>query len=169
MTRAKEVVYVVGNRPLWREAGVFRELDSRLAQWEEAEQERQRQAERDRREAERMRQEQARQQQDAKRAAERLAERERAERMEQWKLSGMPREWVLQHLDGWDHATWMSLWSQVQGTPFSPLNADEVVDHLEALRDELQTERDRKAEEERQREAQTEARRGPQSRCTAKR
>jgi hypothetical protein len=30
MTRAKEVAYVVGNRALWREAGVFRELASRL-------------------------------------------------------------------------------------------------------------------------------------------
>jgi len=27
VTRAKEVVYVVGNRKLWREAGVFAELD----------------------------------------------------------------------------------------------------------------------------------------------
>ena len=30
VTRAKEVIYVVGNRQLWREAGVFRELDKRL-------------------------------------------------------------------------------------------------------------------------------------------
>lgn len=30
VTRAKEVVYVVGNRQLWREAGLFRELDRRL-------------------------------------------------------------------------------------------------------------------------------------------
>jgi superfamily I DNA/RNA helicase len=29
-TRAKEAVYVVGNRRLWREAGVFRDLDARL-------------------------------------------------------------------------------------------------------------------------------------------
>lgn len=29
-TRAKEVIYVVGNRHLWREAGFFRELDKRL-------------------------------------------------------------------------------------------------------------------------------------------
>jgi AAA domain len=29
-TRAKEVLYVIGNRRLWREAGVFRELDARL-------------------------------------------------------------------------------------------------------------------------------------------
>lgn len=29
-TRAKEVIYVVGNRKLWREAGHFRELDHRL-------------------------------------------------------------------------------------------------------------------------------------------
>lgn len=30
VTRAKEVIYVVGNRKLWREAGLFRELDERL-------------------------------------------------------------------------------------------------------------------------------------------
>lgn len=30
VTRAKEVVYVVGNRKLWREAGVFAELDRQL-------------------------------------------------------------------------------------------------------------------------------------------
>lgn len=30
VTRAKEVIYVVGNRRLWREAGFFRELDKRL-------------------------------------------------------------------------------------------------------------------------------------------
>ncbi|HEU4596545.1 MAG TPA: C-terminal helicase domain-containing protein, partial [Pyrinomonadaceae bacterium] len=32
VTRAKEVIYVVGNRELWREAGLFRELDKRLPQ-----------------------------------------------------------------------------------------------------------------------------------------
>lgn len=32
VTRAKEVIYVVGNRQLWREAGVFQELDKRLPQ-----------------------------------------------------------------------------------------------------------------------------------------
>ena len=30
VTRAKEAIYVVGNRRLWREAGLFRELDRRL-------------------------------------------------------------------------------------------------------------------------------------------
>lgn len=30
VTRAKERLYVVGNRRLWREAGLFRELDARL-------------------------------------------------------------------------------------------------------------------------------------------
>lgn len=30
VTRAQQVVYVIGNRTLWREAGVFRELDARL-------------------------------------------------------------------------------------------------------------------------------------------
>lgn len=30
VTRAKEVMYVVGNRQLWREAGSFRELDKEL-------------------------------------------------------------------------------------------------------------------------------------------
>lgn len=30
VTRAKEVIYVVGNRRLWRDAGLFRELDKRL-------------------------------------------------------------------------------------------------------------------------------------------
>jgi hypothetical protein len=31
VTRAKERLYVIGNRSLWREAGLFRELDARLA------------------------------------------------------------------------------------------------------------------------------------------
>jgi hypothetical protein len=31
VTRAKEVIYVVGNRKLWREAGVFAELDRQLS------------------------------------------------------------------------------------------------------------------------------------------
>jgi AAA domain len=31
VTRAKEAIYVVGNRQLWREAGFFRELDKRLS------------------------------------------------------------------------------------------------------------------------------------------
>ncbi|WP_425362110.1 DEAD/DEAH box helicase [Candidatus Tisiphia endosymbiont of Mystacides longicornis] len=30
VTRAKEVIYVIGNRDLWKEVGVFRELDSRI-------------------------------------------------------------------------------------------------------------------------------------------
>jgi superfamily I DNA and/or RNA helicase len=30
VSRAKEALYVVGNRRLWREAGVFRELDARM-------------------------------------------------------------------------------------------------------------------------------------------
>lgn len=30
VTRAKEVIYVIGNRELWREAGLFQELDKRL-------------------------------------------------------------------------------------------------------------------------------------------
>jgi superfamily I DNA and/or RNA helicase len=30
VTRAKEVIYVVGNRKLWREAGVFAELDRQV-------------------------------------------------------------------------------------------------------------------------------------------
>jgi len=31
VTRAKEVIYVLGNRELWRDAGLFRELDRRLS------------------------------------------------------------------------------------------------------------------------------------------
>jgi len=30
VTRAKERLYVIGNRDLWRQAGLFRELDARL-------------------------------------------------------------------------------------------------------------------------------------------
>jgi superfamily I DNA and/or RNA helicase len=30
VTRAKEVLYVIGNRALWRDAGLVRELDGRL-------------------------------------------------------------------------------------------------------------------------------------------
>ncbi|HEV3437457.1 MAG TPA: AAA domain-containing protein [Gemmata sp.] len=35
VTRAKEVLYVVGNRHLWREAGVFRILEAQLSAFEE--------------------------------------------------------------------------------------------------------------------------------------
>jgi hypothetical protein len=41
VTRAREVLYVVGNRRLWREAGVFRELDARLSLFESQERTRQ--------------------------------------------------------------------------------------------------------------------------------
>lgn len=34
VTRAKEVVYVVGNRSLWKSAGVFSDLDTQVARWE---------------------------------------------------------------------------------------------------------------------------------------
>ncbi|SCW94765.1 Part of AAA domain-containing protein [Sphingobium faniae] len=34
VTRAKEVVYVIGNRSLWQSAGVFSDLDTQLARWE---------------------------------------------------------------------------------------------------------------------------------------
>ncbi|MDR0329830.1 MAG: hypothetical protein LBH99_04140 [Rickettsia sp.] len=30
VTRAKEVIYVIGNKSLWKETGVFRELDCRI-------------------------------------------------------------------------------------------------------------------------------------------
>ena len=30
ITRAKEVIYVVGNKSLWKEAGVFKELHDRI-------------------------------------------------------------------------------------------------------------------------------------------
>jgi formylglycine-generating enzyme required for sulfatase activity len=41
VSRAREVLYVIGNRRLWREAGVFRELDAWLALCEAAERKRQ--------------------------------------------------------------------------------------------------------------------------------
>jgi hypothetical protein len=31
VTRSKEALYVVGNRQLWREAGLFQELDARIS------------------------------------------------------------------------------------------------------------------------------------------
>ncbi len=34
VTRAKEVIYVVGNRSLWRSSGVFADLDTQLVRWE---------------------------------------------------------------------------------------------------------------------------------------
>jgi hypothetical protein len=34
VTRAKEVVYVIGNRSLWQSAGVFSDLNAQLARWE---------------------------------------------------------------------------------------------------------------------------------------
>lgn len=65
-TRAKEILYVIGNRRLWREAGVFGELDARLSGEEE----------RQRKEAERGRQDQERQECEAP-----AAERDRQEEM----------------------------------------------------------------------------------------
>ncbi|GGB65871.1 hypothetical protein GCM10010833_21290 [Blastomonas aquatica] len=34
VTRSKEVIYVVGNRSLWRSSGVFSDLDTQLVRWE---------------------------------------------------------------------------------------------------------------------------------------
>jgi formylglycine-generating enzyme required for sulfatase activity len=77
---------------------------------------------------------------------------ERAERMELWKRSGMPRQWVLKHLDGWGPDDWTALVSGLKSSPYWPLKADELGSYLERLRDELRAERDRQREEERRRE-----------------
>jgi hypothetical protein len=125
-------------------------------QRERAEESRRREEEQ-RQEIERAREKQERQEREAEatqQARRDLAERERAERMEQWKRSGMPRDWVLEHLDGWDQPTWAALTNRVKSTTFWPLNIDEMAAYLEGLRDELRAERDRKWEEQRQREAE---------------
>jgi formylglycine-generating enzyme required for sulfatase activity len=104
-----------------------------------AERERKRQEER-RREAELLRQE--------------LAKRERAERLEQWKRSGTPRAWILEHLEGWDHPTFTALLERVKATSFWPLEVDEMIAYLEGLRSELRTEINRKREADRIRQEQ---------------
>jgi hypothetical protein len=138
VTRAKEVVYVVGNRNLWREAGLFRDLDTRLESFEVSHR---REEERKKREADA-----------AERVRKELADREQAQRMEQWKRSGMPREWVLEHLDGWDQPTWVALVTRVRSSPSWPLNVDEMLAYLQSLRSMLLAERERRREEQRQRE-----------------
>jgi hypothetical protein len=213
VTRAKEVLYVVGNRRLWREAGVFRELDARFSQVERTEEEQKSEEKRRHGGTECQRLEQGvnvppldntqsvtdldascsgaeppltpdaaqklfkelfpdfadilaqpngrkvwqhtqgrpkRDTEAAQQERQESADRARAERMEQWKRSGMPQEWVLEHLDGWDHPAWMSLWSRMKSTPYWPLRADEVVAYLEGLRDELRGERQGQREAERQ-------------------
>jgi hypothetical protein len=86
------------------------------------------------------------------RQGQELADQDWAERMAQWKRSGIPREWVLEHLDGWDHAAWMSLVSRVKVSPYWPLKLDEMIAYLECLREQLRAERERDREEQRQRE-----------------
>ena len=90
-----------------------------------------------------MRQEQERQNREAENAEKErrpLADPGRAERMERWKRSGMPRNWVLDHLDGWDQPALATLFSQVKATPFWPLDVVETIAHLEGLRREFLTE-----------------------------
>jgi hypothetical protein len=103
--------------------------------------------ERDRKKLEKQRQ------QEIERRLQELADQERADRMDQWKRSGMPKQWVLEHLDGWEHSTWMSFLSRMKATPFWPLRADEMLTYLEGLRDELRAERDQEREERLQCEA----------------
>jgi formylglycine-generating enzyme required for sulfatase activity/serine/threonine protein kinase len=66
-----------------------------------------------------------------------LAEREQVGRMERWKQSGMPREWVLKRLDGWGKPALAEFIAQLQATSFWPLKADDVAIYLESLRSEL--------------------------------
>jgi hypothetical protein len=75
------------------------------------------------------------------RSGQGLAGQDRAERMAQWKRSGMPREWVLENLDGWNHAAWMSLVSRVKASPYWPLKLDEMLAYLLELSDQLRAER----------------------------
>jgi hypothetical protein len=70
-----------------------------------------------------------------------LADQDRAERMAQWKRSGMPREWVLENLEGWNHAAWLSLVSRVKASPYWPLKLDEMLAYLVELSDQLRAER----------------------------
>jgi len=138
-------------------ARVAAELARLAAESRRRAEERKQEENRQRREADRKRHEQEHQQREVEAAARKRQEsddQEQAERMERWKRSGMPREWVLEHLDGWDHPTWMSLVGRVKATPFWPLKAEEMVAYLEGLRDELRVERDRNREEQRQREAE---------------
>src|SRR4029077_7529241 len=110
---------------------------------------------RERQEAERRRQEQERQKREteaSEQARRVFADYQQAERMEQWKRSRIPREWVLDHLDGWDHPTWVALVNQVKATRFWPLKVDEIMAYLEGLRHELRAERDRQQEAERKRQ-----------------
>jgi hypothetical protein len=111
-----------------------------------AEQERNLEEERRRQQAERARREQERQKREAEaaeHARQERAGRQRTERMEQWKRSGMPCQWVLEHLDGWDKPELAALFTRLRATPWWPLDVEEVVDYLEGLRDELRAERER--------------------------
>jgi ssDNA-binding Zn-finger/Zn-ribbon topoisomerase 1 len=102
--------------------------------------ERKREEERQRQEAERRRQEQ-----ESRRRAEEESEqarRARAEalakgRLERWIQSDMAREWVLEHLDGWDQVATAKLFERVKATPYWPLDPVEMVLRLQRLRAEL--------------------------------
>jgi hypothetical protein len=69
-------------------------------------------------------------------------DREVAERMECWKQSGMAREWVLEHLEGWDHSAWVAMVNRVKATPFWPLKVDEMEAYLQSIRVKLWHERE---------------------------
>lgn len=124
VTRAKEVLYIVGNRRLWREAGVFGGLDIRLKEFEE----RERKLSEERRQLEAEALEKVRRE---------IANRERAERMEHWKRSAVAREWVQDRLAGWDHLAFVELTNRVRATRFWPLDPREMLACLEIMRDEL--------------------------------
>jgi tetratricopeptide (TPR) repeat protein len=88
----------------------------------------------------------------ARRAVEELVrheqeERQKAKNLELWAQTGMPRQWVLEHLDGWDYSTLAVLCDKLKSTAFWPIRIDAMVAYLERLRDELQSEQNRKREE----------------------
>ena len=60
-----------------------------------------------------------------------------AQRFDRWKKSGVPRQWVLEHLEGWDHATWVTMINSVKATPYWPLHVLQVMTVLEEMRHEL--------------------------------
>ncbi len=71
-------------------------------------------------------------------------DRGRAERLEQWKRSEMPKQWVLENLAGWDLLSLSEFVDRVKATTFWPLDVEDMVAFLNRLRCEFRGGIDRK-------------------------
>lgn len=77
-----------------------------------------------------------------------------AKNLRSWIQSGMPREWALEHIDGWDQFGFVVLCNRVKFTQFWPMRIGAMAACLERLRSELLAERVRQEEEVRRRKVE---------------